>query len=51
MKHSIYKFDVMHYMSWCKHWGLNKNNDRVLQLFKARCEFEKFIKGFNYGKN
>lgn len=38
---TIYKFDTLHYLSWCHYWGLNKNSDRVLQLFKARCEFEK----------
>ena len=35
-----YIFDTAHYLGWCKAYSLNKNNQRVLQLFKARCDFE-----------
>ena len=36
----VYKFDTWHYLNWCDAYSLNKNNQRVLQLFKARCDFE-----------
>ena len=37
---SIYIFDTAHYLEWCQANSLNKNNQRVLQLFKSRCDFE-----------
>ena len=36
-----YIFDTEHYLNWCDAWGLNKNNQRVLELFKSRCDFER----------
>lgn len=41
---NIYIFDTAYYLEWCKINDLNKNNQRTLQLFKARCDFEKVYK-------
>lgn len=35
-----YIFDTEHYLAWCQAYSLDKNNQRVLELFKSRCEFE-----------
>lgn len=35
-----YIFDTVHYLAWCQAYGLQKNNQRVLELFKSRCDFE-----------
>lgn len=40
MTQNIYIFDTAHYLGWCQANSLQKNNQRVLQLFKARCDFE-----------
>lgn len=38
---NIYIFDTAHYLEWCKINDLKASNFYTLQLFRARCNFEK----------
>ena len=46
-----YIFDTEHFLAWCQANSLDKNNQRVLELFKSRCEFEKKMEEIKHEKN
>lgn len=51
MTQNIYIFDTVHYLAWCQAYSLQKNNQRVLELFKARCDLEKKLEEIKHEKN